>query len=151
MICVDKVLATAVMWHFSCDSDGKYYIMPRCCPLWQPTYQCKGSRPHSTGAQVLVPRRKQRICMSCFPFQISIVASWPTWPKLDQFHCHPVKWGRNKKLWSCATLYLKFWIEISQVCMIIYFYPIICMSQFYPKWVTITRYFEHMLLYWQRN
>lgn len=35
-----------MLWHFCCYSDGKYYIMHRCCSLWQATYQRKGSRRH---------------------------------------------------------------------------------------------------------
>lgn len=88
---------TKVIWHFCCYSDGKYYIMLKCCSLWQATYQCKGSKQHSIGAQVLVSRREQGICMSWFPFQTSSAASWSTCPELDQFPCLPVKWGRNRK------------------------------------------------------
>lgn len=67
-----------VLWHFCCCSDGKYYIMHGCFSLWRATYQCKGGRQHTIGAQVLLPRREQEICMSCFPFQTSCAASWPT-------------------------------------------------------------------------
>lgn len=30
---------SAVLWHFGCYSDGKYYIMCRCCSLRQATYE----------------------------------------------------------------------------------------------------------------
>lgn len=82
-----------VMWHFCLYSDGKHYIIHKCCSLWQAIYQRKGSQQHSRGAQVFVPRRAHAgsIYMSWFPFQTSSAANWSTRARPDHFQPLPVK------------------------------------------------------------
>lgn len=94
MICVDS-LGFAVLRHFCCHSNGKHYVMHEC-------FQCKGSRQHRTGSQVLLPRRAQGICMSHFPVK-NPAASWSAWTNPT---CLPVKWSRNRKLMKRLHIYI---------------------------------------------
>lgn len=71
----DKRSESKQMWHFGCYSGGKHYIMHRCFSRWPEAYQWKGIRQHRMKAQVLLLKRKQRICIGRFPFQ---KYCWPT-------------------------------------------------------------------------
>lgn len=64
------------------------------CSRWQAAYQCKGSRRHSAGAQVLFPRRAQRICMYVSLSNILWAAPGPRWHRV---HSLPGKSVGNRK------------------------------------------------------
>lgn len=93
-----------MIWHLCRNSDGKHYIIHKCCSFWQATYQCKGSMKHRIRAQVLVPRREQRHL-----HELISLSNIPCSQLNDHFHCLPVKWGRNRKFIT--------WLDVNPLCM----------------------------------
>lgn len=115
---------------------GKYYVTCGCCSMWQDTYQDRHSRQHNISAQVLLPMGEQGICITHFPFK----HPQPIWPKLDHFHCRPVKWeGKqevhivNHWLRSCTKRQRSDLHDYS-------FSPMITISHFNPnKWLSMKK------------